>query len=210
METMTCVVLCGRSRAADEIAGVLEAESVSVLISSPCAVQIFEVARKQLPNLAILDIATFNIEGIRLIRQLRDSNRELKIIVLTQQHLRHFSARYRRLGATVSLNVLDDVRGLGFILRAVRSGYHYFDFIEAPLKTRERSFANETDLIATLTDREIMVFQGLAAGLSNRQISEQMSVGSRHISIHKTNIFEKMLLQSIAELQALAIRNRMA
>ncbi|WP_421535089.1 LuxR C-terminal-related transcriptional regulator [Pseudomonas marginalis] len=207
METITAVVLGGRSGVEDEIASVLEAESVSVLMSTPSAVEVAGIARKQLPDIVVLDIATFNIEGIQLIRQLRGSHRELKIIVLTQQDPKHFSARYRRAGATVLLNVSSDVRGLAFILRAIRSGYHYFDYIEAPIKTRERSFANETDLIATLTDSELMVFQGLAAGLSNRQIAEQMSVGSRHISVHKTNIFEKMLLQSVLQLQTLAVRN---
>ncbi|MGZ0718703.1 LuxR C-terminal-related transcriptional regulator [Pseudomonas palleroniana] len=209
MEKITAVVLGGRSWVGGEIAGVLEAESVSVLINTVCALQVVEVARIQCPDIAVLDIATFNIEGIELIRQLRHSRRDLKIIVLIQQDPRHFSARYRRAGATVLLNVSSDARGLTFILRAMRSGYGYFDFIDAPINARERSFASEADLIATLTDRELMVFQGLAAGMNNRQIAEHMSVGGRYISVHKTNIFEKMLLQSLSQLQALAVRNKL-
>ena len=209
METISAVVLSGRWCMGGEMADILEAESVNVLINTECAAQVVEAARTRLASIAILDLATFNIEGLELIRQLRAGNRELKIIVLTQQDSKHFSARYRRAGATVSLRVSRDVRGLAFILRAIRSGYAYFDFINAPIKTRERSFANETDLIATLTDRELMVFQGLARGLNNRQVAENMNVGRRHISVHKTNIFEKMLLQSISQLQALAARNKL-
>lgn len=209
METISAVVLSGRWCMGGEMVDILEAESVNVLINTECAAQVVEAARTRLANTAILELATFNIEGLELIRQLRAGNRELKIIVLTQQDPKHFSARYSRAGATVLLRVSRDVRGLAFILRAIRSGYVYFDFINAPIKTRERSFANETDLIATLTDRELMVFQGLARGLNNRQIAEHMNVGRRHISVHKTNIFEKMLLQSISQLQALAARNKL-
>lgn len=209
MEKITAVALSGHSQRRDRIAGVLEQASVGVLINTPCAVKVVEVARIKRPEIAVLDIPAFDIEGIHLIRQMREEDRGLKIIVLTEQNPSHFSARYRRAGASVLLRVCGDMRGVAFILRAIRSGYGYFDFIHSPIKTRERSFDSEAGLIATLTDRELMVFQRLAAGLTNQKIAEEMKIGSRSISVYKTNIFEKIQLQSMAQLSALAVRNKL-
>lgn len=75
MEKITAVALSGHSQRRDRIAGVLEQASVGVLINTPCAVKVVEVARIKRPEIAVLDTPVFDIEGIHLIRQMREEDR---------------------------------------------------------------------------------------------------------------------------------------
>jgi DNA-binding NarL/FixJ family response regulator len=209
MEIATAVVLGGRAQVRIEITSVLAAQAVCVPVSTDCISEAVEAVRLQRPSIVVLDNALFDIESINAVRQLRRIDRHLKIIVITQQNPQHLSARYQRAGATVVLGAAHCLGGLKFILGALRAGYAYFDFIYTPINPRQWSFDKECDLIATLTDRQLTIFQALAVGLSNQAIADQMGIGSRSVSVHKTDIFEKLQLDSLSQLYSLALRNKL-
>lgn len=124
------------------------------------------MGRLQRPHIAVLAVITFSVEAIDTIRQLRDLDRGLKTIILTPQNVLHVAAHYQRAGASALLSTGRGIRPLAFILRAIRSDYNHFDFVHAPIKKRDHSYAKQSDLSAKLTDRELMVFQPLTRRLS--------------------------------------------
>ena len=60
--------------------------------------------------------------------------------------------------------------------------------------------------IASLSQRERQVMEGLASGLSNKQIARNYDISPRTIEIYRANVMTKMQADSISELVQFAIR----
>ena len=56
-----------------------------------------------------------------------------------------------------------------------------------------------------ITDRELVVFQSIGAGLSVREIAAQLSLSAKTIEAHREHIKEKLNFKSSAELLRYAI-----
>lgn len=210
MEIGTALLLGSNPRMLTEIADVLIKESVSVFLYTGSFLEALEKIRSRPPDIVVLSVSSLCFEAFNLVRELSRVDKCIRVIVLTMQNLQHFSARYRRAGAAVVLGAAYSTGGLAFILRALRSGYCYFDFMFSPIKSSERSFNTESNLIATLTDRELVVLQALAFGFSNQEIAEKMNISSRSVSFYKSSIFEKLQLDSSSELGELVLRNKLS
>ncbi len=62
-------------------------------------------------------------------------------------------------------------------------------------------------LPASLTEREVRVLRLVAAGMSNRQIAEELHLSEKTVANHLTHIFNKILCENRAAAAAFAIRN---
>jgi DNA-binding NarL/FixJ family response regulator len=60
-----------------------------------------------------------------------------------------------------------------------------------------------------LSDREHEVFLLLAAGKSVTEIAERLHLSVKTVSTHKTHVFEKMNLASVADLVRYAMAHRL-
>lgn len=65
------------------------------------------------------------------------------------------------------------------------------------------------ELIQSLSDRELAVFQQLARGLTIKQIGESMLLSNKTISTYKARVIEKLNLSSIVHLADMAKRNEL-
>ncbi len=72
---------------------------------------------------------------------------------------------------------------------------------------REDDLQDESQRLAKLTSRELMVLQQLASGMSNKQIGDAMFLSNKTISTYKTRLCEKLELTSVVELADFAKRN---
>ena len=61
-----------------------------------------------------------------------------------------------------------------------------------------------------LTEREVAVLRLIAAGKTNREISEQLCISLRTVATHVTHIFNKIVVVNRAEAAAYAIRHGLA
>ena len=66
---------------------------------------------------------------------------------------------------------------------------------------------DEHERITRLSDRELMVLEQLARGLTNKQIAESMLLSNKTISTYKTRLHEKLNTGNLVELIELAKRN---
>ncbi len=62
-------------------------------------------------------------------------------------------------------------------------------------------------LPASLTEREVRVLRLVAAGMSNRQIAEELHLSEKTVANHLTHIFNKILCENRAAAAAFAIRH---
>ncbi|UVJ46061.1 response regulator transcription factor [Pseudomonas sp. LS1212] len=182
-------------------------ERFEIVAEADNGVDAVRLARECLPDILILDIAIPLIDGLEVITRIKASQRPMKIVVLTSQAAEYFSLRCMKLGASGYVSKTDDLNELSKALMAIMSGYSYFPDVPFSSVRRLDCEASEAQCIASLTDRELLILQQLARGLSNKAIGEAMLLSNKTVSTYKTRLIEKLRVQSLVGLADLAKRN---
>jgi len=173
-----------------------------LLGSAGFTVRLFDSAStflNELPELAfgcvITDIRMPGIDGIELLRRLNSSARKLPAIVMTGHGDVPLAVEAMKLGALDFLEKpFEDERLIGMI--------------ETALSQNESGAKAEADLarVASLTERERQVMQGLVAGQSNKLIAREYDISPRTVEVYRANVMTKMQAGSLSELVRFAIR----
>lgn len=98
------------------------------------------------------------------------------------------------------------------IIRCVASGRLYFEDpvnckVNCHLSKKTCNELKNIGLSKNLSEREIEVLKLIAIGLTYRKIAEQLSISSRTVETHKTNMLTKLNLKNKNELIRFAIDN---
>jgi two-component system response regulator FixJ len=84
--------------------------------------------------------------------------------------------------------------------------------IEAALQQSQDHLKNDAisidiaSRVASLSQRERQVMDGLVAGLSNKMIAREHNISPRTIEVYRANVMTKMQAHSLSELIRLALR----
>ena len=164
------------------------------------------------PNIAIVDIAMPQLNGIDATAQIRKVSPDTQIMILSM----HTDETYilRALSCGAKGYVLKDAAEDEILpaTRALLRGKSYFS--PAIAKTlledyvrylRQRGLEDSYDL---LTDREKEVLQLLAEGRSNKEVANLLGLSVTTIETHRTNLMQKLDLHSTAEIVLYAVRKR--
>jgi two-component system response regulator FixJ len=171
-------------------------------------VRLFDSAQiflNELPDLAIgcvvTDIRMPGMDGMELLRRLNSiSNaRRLPVIVMTGHGDISLAVEAMKLGA------------LDFLEKPFEDE-RLIDMIETALSENESGAKGEAitaDMaarVASLTQRERQVMQGLVTGQSNKVIAREYDISPRTVEVYRANVMTKMQAGSLSELVRFAIR----
>ena len=194
---------------------VLERENFEVVGESDNGRDAWTLARDLKPQVVVLDIGIPLLGGLEVIERIRSLNAEqnlqppIRVLVLTSQPVQYFAARCMNAGAVGFVSKNDDLPDLGKALKALMSGYVYFPSVAMQSVRRSDAKRDEAARIASLSDRELMVLQQLAKGLSNKQIADTMLLSNKTVSTYKTRLIEKLNVTSVVDLADLAKRHHL-
>ncbi|MBX9645768.1 MAG: response regulator transcription factor FixJ [Xanthobacteraceae bacterium] len=170
------------------------------------SVRLFDSAQRFLDELTSLeagcvltDVRMPGIDGMELLRQLNSGARKLPVIVMTGHGDVPLAVEAMKLGALDFLEKpFEDDRLIGMIETAL-----------AQSETGSRSDALTADMtarVASLTQRERQVMQGLITGQSNKTIAREYDISPRTVEVYRANVMTKMQANSLSELVRFAIR----
>ncbi|MEB5974930.1 response regulator transcription factor [Pantoea dispersa] len=166
---------------------------------------------KMRPDLVLLDISLSGLSGTEVIKQLRSLYDPPKILVFTSKTSKETIIRCQAMG--INGFVAKTVGLLEFIeaVKIVERGYNYFPPSELMQKWQlEESEKVETNrLMSQLSIREFSVLKGLVSGLSNKELSLQMSLSEKTISTYKQRLKAKLNARSIVDLIGFARRSQL-
>lgn len=147
----------------------------------------------------VVDFAMPEINGLELQRTIRSSGRTCPIVFLSGHGDIAISVDAMKAGAVDFLTKPVDADQL---LAAVQAAVERGD--------RERSEQLERHELqsryATLTTRECEVFDGVVAGLLNKQIAAQLGTAEKTVKVHRAHVMQKMAAPSLANLVRMADR----
>jgi two-component system, NarL family, response regulator NreC len=162
------------------------------------------------PDIAILDIAMPQLNGIDVTALAVKQNPDLKVIILSMYADESYIARALSVGARAYLLKEATEDDLLPAVRAVAAGKSYFspaisrtlldDYVR---QLRQRGLEDCWEL---LTGREREVLQLLAEGNTNKEVAAILGVGASTIETHRNRIMQKLNLQNFAELVLYAVR----
>lgn len=174
-------------------------------------------ARSILEGEVVVDVAIVDLDlpdgpGTDFIRFLHDRRPRAAALVLSAVSEQGHLARAIEAGATGVMHKSTRTEDLVRAVRRLHAGEVLLsqqEIIEAlRLVVRERERDHEARLaIQQLTPRELEVLQALAEGLSDREISQWLHVGTGTVHSHVTNILAKLGVASRLQALVFAVRH---
>lgn len=112
-------------------------------------------------------------------------------------------------GAHGFVNKHKELSELVNAIQAVANGHHYFPEPFC-LPYHENSSGHNSELLSTLSARELKILQQLVQGLSNKQIAARILLSSRTISTYRAKLLVKLNASSLLDLYGLTTHNGLA
>ena len=159
-------------------------------------------------NVILMDVAMPGKTGLDLLKQLRDEQPKLPILVLTVYPEEHYAVRYFKAGASGFITKESSTDQIYAAVRKVANGGK-FASAEITEKLAFDFGKSDRPLHENLSDREHQVFMMLAEGESPTDIGKMLSLSVKTISTHRSRILDKMQMKKNAELIHYAISHRL-
>jgi two-component system, LuxR family, response regulator FixJ len=162
------------------------------------AVAFLKVAREVHAGCVITDVRMPELSGVDLLRQLRELKLAIPVIVITGHGDVPLAVEAMKIGA---LDFLEKPFDDEVLLSSVRSALSQLDQDQ-----KRRAERGEIEArLASLSNRERDVLEGLVAGHANKQIAYDLGISPRTIEIYRANLMTKMQAASLSDLVRMAL-----
>lgn len=191
------------------LAGIISgAEDFEVVGQAGTMQEAVQLARDLLPDIILLDIDMPG-GGLEAARVIAEECPVTRIVILTSSEEDDHLIRALKIGARAYILKGVAARELLRILRAVSAGESYVPPMLAASLLLEMREANSqqkqsTSPLDELTSREREILEGLAAGLSNKEIGEKLFLSEKTVKHYMTNILQKLQVRNRVEAALLA------
>ena len=159
------------------------------------------------PDMVIVDITLKDKSGLELIRDLRDRDRNLPILVVSMHEEALYGERALKAGARGYIMKEEMSANITHAIRHVLSGkiYASHSLISALIDTSSRKTDSVSDPVSTLSDRELEVFQLIGKGYGRKDIAETLNVSVKTVGSYREIIKRKLHLKNSPDLMKRAI-----
>ncbi|HKS12089.1 MAG TPA: response regulator transcription factor [Pseudomonas sp.] len=187
----------------------LRQDRIKVVGEADNGIDALRLTRDTRPDLVILDITMPGLDGFEVTTRVRAMDPSTKVLVLTSHLPESFSLRCMKAGAAGFVSKSDNLKELSKAVRAILSGYTYFPDVTLSSVNRHDLRATEAECLAGLSDREVLILQQLARGMTNKEIAAAMLLSSKTVSTYKGRLIEKLRVRSLIDLADLARRHQL-
>jgi len=162
------------------------------------------------PDVAIIDIALKNGNGIDLIKRIKTHNESLRMLVCSMYGETLYADRALRAGAMGYITKEHATDKIIEAIRRVLEGKIYLSD-EMAEKLLHRAVGQGATRLARsplekLSDRELEVFQLIGQGVDTHQIAERMRVSAKTVETYRARIKEKLRIGNRIELVQRAVQ----
>jgi two-component system response regulator NreC len=171
-----------------------------------------DLAQKLKPDAVILDLKMPKLDGLEAVRQIKRSNPETEILVLSANESEDLIEQVFDSGAKAYVRKAEAGRLLVPALKSLQDHKTFLpDEVSAPLFSRLLTSSpgkrNNTAENEKLTPREREIVRLLADGKSNKEIASTLEISIRTCETHRAAVMRKLRLKALADVVRYAIRN---
>lgn len=160
-------------------------------------------------DVVILDCNMPIMNGIEILRSIKEQGDKIKVIMLTVENDRNTINTAINIGADGYM--LKDSAGTEIVnaIRTVHKGEKYIDkslvsILFSDMKIKAKKVGSVLD---KLSRREVEVLIKISEGLSNKGIGEQLYLSEKTIKNYATNLFRKINVEDRVKATIFAIEN---
>ena len=160
------------------------------------------------PDMAIIDVALAKENGLDLVKEISIAKQDFPMLVLSMHDESVWAERAIRAGARGYVMKKEASESVISALRNMREGKIHVSSNMISLLLNKLQVAPDRQNIPVedrLTKRELEVFRLIGAGLSTREIAEQMILGIKTIGTYRDRIKQKLDLKNSTELTRRAV-----
>jgi len=188
----------------------LERDSaITAIAESATAAETLAQLRTAAFDLLILDINMPDRSGIDILRQVRASHPDTRVLVLSGFSEKQYAVNVLRAGAAGYLAKDQAPEEIMRAVHTVLAGERYVSSARHDALSSEPAASADQPLHAALSQREFQILCKLARGRSVSQIAQELSISVKTVSTYRARILEKMHMDSNAALTAYALRNEL-
>lgn len=167
-----------------------------------------KLIKKLSPDIAIMDIAMPDLNGIEATRQIVAEAPGTKVIALSMHSDRQFVTRMMSAGASGYLLKDCAFEEVARAIRSVMARQTYLspEIVTIVVKAFLRRSEPSDSMLSVISPREREVLQLIAEGKTTKQIALRLHISAKTVDTHRRNIMDKLDIHSVAELTKYAIR----
>jgi DNA-binding NarL/FixJ family response regulator len=165
--------------------------------------------RTQKSDLLLLDINMPDRSGLDILKQVRATHPDTKVLVLSGFPERQYAVNVLRAGASGFLSKESASEELIKAVRTVMSGRRYVSAALAELLVSDLDVDSQQPMHSRLSEREFQILCKLAAGSSVSEIAAELCISVKTVSTYRSRVLEKMNFKTNADLTSYALRNGM-
>ena len=211
-ETIRVLIVDDHTVVRDGLNALLSAEpGFEVVGSAADGIEAVALVQQLDPDVILLDLVMPRMDGVQATIEIKRTNPEARILVLTSFAENHqvFSAiKSGAIGYLMKDTSSED------LIQAIRDTYHNKPALQPEIARKLmrdiQSQVGQESLVSTLTEREIEILQQVALGKTNQEIADELFLSERTVRTHITNILAKLRLSNRTQAALYALREGIA
>jgi two-component system response regulator NreC len=198
-------------------------EGLRLLLNAPADIEVIgeattgqeaiAQAQAHCPDVAVLDIAMPDLDGIQATAQIRQLCPQTRILILTMHESDAYFFRAVEAGASGYVLKKAASEELITAVRAVARGEAFFypsvarKLLDSYLGQTHAGQPSGPPGFQDLSEREREIFFLIVRGLTNQEIGEKLVISPSTVQTHRSHVLEKLNLATTVDLVRYAIRH---
>jgi two-component system response regulator FixJ len=176
----------------DAMSMLLDADSIAHCCFETAG-EFFEVYDGSQRGCLVLDIRMPGMSGLELQEKLKQSGSTLPIIFMTGHGDVPMAVEAMRQGAVDFMRKpISETDLLECIQQALQQ--------ESGIRDQIENLEKKQNLIASLTQRELQIFERVAEGYANKAIAIDFSISERTVEVHRSQVMKKLGVKTLVQL----------
>jgi DNA-binding NarL/FixJ family response regulator len=179
------------------------AEDLTVVGEAEDGDEAVRLATRLLPDIVVMDVRMPGLSGLDATRRIKAHHPNMRILVLTAYEDDQYVFPLLEAGADGYLLKTTSGKDLIRAIRTICAGQSVLDpgitgRVVSQLTGRQSGYRS-AEMVEALTERELEVLQAVAAGMSNKEIADALTISAYTVQVHLRNIFGKLGVGSRTE-----------
>lgn len=192
----------------ESLVGVLRGGGIEVVAQAADGIETVERALQTRPDVVVVDISMPRLNGIEVVRRLREALPATRVLVLTMHEEDEYVLQVVRAGASGYLVKDSPAAELVAAVNSLHAGHGYFGRQAARTLAEQVQHPERVmdDPYGALTRREREVFHLIVEGLTTKEIAKRLVISAKTAENHRARVLGKLDVRNTAELVRYAVK----